>query len=193
MLKQKARAKGVVRIVGGRHRGRKLTFPALAALRPTPDRLKETLFNWLGQQVSGSDCLDLFAGSGSLGFEALSRGARQATLVEHHGEAVRALRASADLLKVTESVRIIEADACLWLRKPLGVSHRYHLIFTDPPFDSNYLALVLARVPELLQPQGLLYVETSASYKWPFQDIPFELLKTSRAGDVKGRLLSYCP
>src|SRR5258705_1707299 len=104
-----------VRIIGGQWRSRMLRFPAAAPLRPTPDRVRETLFNWLGQRLDGMRCLDLFAGSGALGFEALSRGAARVVMVERDREVARALRASAEALQA-EGAEIVEGDAVEYLR-----------------------------------------------------------------------------
>lgn len=188
--KPKQNNQGTVRIIGGQHRGRKLTFPALDELRPTPNRLRETLFNWLGSSVVDSHCLDLFAGSGSLGFEALSRGAKHVTFVEQQSEAVRALRTFAEILDRTQSVQIAEADARLWLDQAKTFSN-YDLIFADPPFDSDGLTWAVQAASALLKPGGLFYAETHPDYQWA--DIPLQLLKNSRVGDVHGWLLSHCP
>ncbi len=148
-----------VRIIGGIWRGRRLPFPDVPGLRPTPDRVRETLFNWLGQRLTGLRCLDLFAGSGALGLEAASRGAAEVTLIEADARAFAALQGHCRTLE-TSQVRLIRADALAWLRThadtdPLG----YDLIFLDPPFGTGLLAPALQLVAPLVRPGGTIYAE----------------------------------
>lgn len=144
-----------LRIVGGTHRSRQIAFPPVPGLRPTPDRVRETLFNWLGQDLSGRDCLDAFAGSGALGFEAASRGARTVVMLERHGVCRRALQDNARALGLS-AVSVMAGDALEFLRLD---PRRFHVVFLDPPFaDTDYpalLALAAARVTD----EGYLYVE----------------------------------
>src|SRR5512134_933490 len=119
-----------LRIIGGRWRSRRLRFPPLPGLRPTPDRVRETLFNWLTPVIAGARCLDLFAGSGALGIEALSRGAAAVTFVERHPQAVRGLRANLAQLRA-EGARVEQADALLWLRQ---APQPFTVVFLNPPF-----------------------------------------------------------
>jgi 16S rRNA (guanine966-N2)-methyltransferase len=123
-----------IRIIGGRWRSRILHFPDVPGLRPTPDRVRETLFNWLGQRLDGWRCLDLFAGSGALGFEAASRGAAEVVLVERDAKALAALRENVLKLDAAERVRIQPADARSYLD---GACGNFDLILLDPPFDSR--------------------------------------------------------
>ena len=123
-----------MRIIGGAWRSRLLSFPSRQDLRPTPDRVRETLFNWLGQDLTGKTCLDLFAGSGALGFEAASRGARRVVMVESDAATCRALAASRDSLAAA-SVELKRADALEFLRSDAGV---YDVVFLDPPFKADY-------------------------------------------------------
>ncbi|HUW97662.1 MAG TPA: 16S rRNA (guanine(966)-N(2))-methyltransferase RsmD [Acidiferrobacter sp.] len=149
-----------MRIIGGLWRGRRLSFPARADLRPSPDRVRETLFNWLAPHLPGTRCLDLFAGSGVLGFEALSRGAQEATLVEKDPLTETALRQTAGLLR-TETATIIQDEA---LRFLAGLSPRsFDIVFLDPPFGTGLLqaALTLIISHGILAPGGLLYIETA--------------------------------
>jgi len=120
-----------VRIIGGRHRGRVVRFPAAPGLRPTPDRVRETLFNWLGQTLDGKATLDLFAGTGVLSLEALSRGAARAVAVDRNPGLVRALEATAQSFGLA-GLEAHAADARAWLARD---SARYDVIFLDPPFD----------------------------------------------------------
>ncbi len=115
-----------IRIIGGEHRGRRLSFPDSRGLRPTTDRVRETLFNWLQPFFPGAACLDLFAGSGVLGLEAASRGASRVTLVEKSGEVVMMLRESLELLRL-DSVKLIQADAVNWLESPVIPSRSFFL------------------------------------------------------------------
>lgn len=146
---------GRLRIVGGTHRSRVIAFPPLPGLRPTPDRVRETLFNWLGQDLTGQDCLDAFAGSGALGFEAASRGARAVVMIERDAACRRALGDNARLLGLA-TVSVLPGDALEFLRLD---PRRFHVVFVDPPFaDTDYpalMALAAGRVAD----GGFLYVE----------------------------------
>ena len=122
-----------VRIIGGQYRRRLLAFPDAPGLRPTPDRVRETLFNWLGQDLPGWSCLDLYAGSGALGFEAASRGAARVVMVERERAALETLQANRMLLGTTQ-LEIQRADCASWLA---GNTELFDLIFLDPPFDSG--------------------------------------------------------
>jgi len=149
---------GEVRIIAGRYRGRRLSFPVAPGLRPTGDRLRETLFSWLQAMLPGQRCLDLFAGSGALGFEAVSRGAREVVMVESHSAVMKALRDNRELLKATEAI-LVHADALAYLQKE---SSPFDLIFLDPPFHAEWLPKILLLIAEreLLKPGGLIYLET---------------------------------
>ncbi|MFN3593559.1 MAG: 16S rRNA (guanine(966)-N(2))-methyltransferase RsmD [Thiobacillaceae bacterium] len=144
-----------MRIIGGAWRSRVLRFPDLPGLRPTPDRVRETLFNWLGQRLDGQRCLDLFAGSGALGFEAASRGAAEVVMVERDPRALAAIERNAQALGATQ-VRILRADALAYLEGDCG---RFDLILLDPPFASDLLAPALARAATRLNPGGRIYAE----------------------------------
>ena len=152
------RAHGVanrVRIIGGQYRRRLLDFPGSAGLRPTPDRVRETLFNWLGQDLPGWACLDLFAGSGALGFEAASRGAGRVVMIERDRAALDALEKNRAVLGAV-AVEILRADALAWLANS---RESFDLVFIDPPFDSGLVAPVLAALGARLKPGGQAYVE----------------------------------
>lgn len=148
-----------VRIIGGLHRSRVIRFPESEGLRPTPDRVRETLFNWLGQDLEGKDCLDLFAGSGALGFEALSRQARSVVMVEREPAVFRALQASAQALKA-QNVELIRGDALEYAARN---RRKFHLVFLDPPYQSDMLARVLPLARGWLLPDGMVYAENGAS------------------------------
>jgi 16S rRNA (guanine966-N2)-methyltransferase len=147
-----------VRIIGGEWKRTPLPVTAIDGLRPTPDRVRETLFNWLGQTLDGLHCLDLFAGTGALGFEAASRGAGRVVLVERHPRAATQLRATKDKLDAT-AVEIVEADAIRFAANLPPAS--FDVVFLDPPFDSGLLGNALKLTMPLVAPGGVLYVEAS--------------------------------
>lgn len=129
-----------LRVIAGQWRGRRLEFPDLPGLRPTPDRVRETLFNWLAPVLPGARCLDLFAGSGALGIEALSRGAAEVAFVERHPRAVRLLRENLARLNA-RGARVEQADALAWLRRP---GTPFEIVLLDPPFGEGLLEPVCA-------------------------------------------------
>lgn len=144
-----------VRIIGGQWRRRILHFPDAPGLRPTPDRVRETLFNWLGQRLDGLRCLDLFAGSGALGFEAASRGAREVVMVERDSRTMAALKANREVLGA-QGIELATADGLAWLAGEHGL---FDVIFLDPPFQSGLLENALAGAATRLTPEGKIYVE----------------------------------
>jgi len=173
---------GEVRIVGGRWRGRKIRFPPVPGLRPSPDRVRETLFNWLAPVIHGARCLDLFAGSGALGFEALSRGAARAVLVERDRSAVGQLRDSAAALGA-DAAEVVEGDALAWLdRTPGG----FDIVFLDPPFTSGLLPEAIVRLgrPGVLAPEARVYMECALADGPPALPPGWALHRSGRAGDV---------
>lgn len=173
-----------MRIIGGKWKKSVLRFPDLEGLRPTPDRVRVTLFNWLGQDLTGLRCLDLYAGSGALGFEAASRGASRVVLVERNAEAVRALRANAERLSASP-LDIGSGDAIAYVS---AAKERFDVVFLDPPFRQNVLPDVLAHLPNVLNPGSRVYVEApeplDAGRGW-------RELKRSRAGAVSYQLLEW--
>lgn len=154
---QTAAATGKVRLIGGRWRGTRLVVPDVAGLRPTSDRVRETLFNWLMPVLPGARVLDLFAGSGALGLEALSRGAARAVLVEKDPGLAAALRATAARLPGGEAAQVVQADAIAWLSAT--PSQAFDLAFVDPPFASGLWDTALAGLAPWLAPAAWLYVE----------------------------------
>jgi 16S rRNA (guanine(966)-N(2))-methyltransferase RsmD len=170
-----------VRIVGGAWRSRLISFPARKDLRPTPDRVRETLFNWLGQDLTGAGCLDLFAGSGALGFEAASRGARRVVMVEQDAVVHRALVASREALAA--AVELIRADALEFLRSDDGI---YDVVFVDPPFRAGYWPRLAPLLPPRLAPGALVYYEGAAR---PDLAPGWEIHRQGRAGQVSYQLL----
>jgi len=153
-----AAAAGQVRIIGGRWRGSRLPVAGVPGLRPTSDRARETLFNWLQPMLPGARVLDLFAGSGALGLEAVSRGAAQAWLVERDPQLVASLRSSCERLHAGNAVQVVQADALAWLRAPLH--GRFDLVFVDPPFADDLWPRVLPWLPPWLARDAWLYLES---------------------------------
>lgn len=157
---------GFVRIIGGLWRGQKLPVRQAEGLRPTSDRVRETLFNWLQFEVPGARCLDVFAGSGALGFEALSREARWVTFVEMSADTTQQLKQNQSKLK-TDAMEVVQRDALQWLSKP--TSHPFDIVFIDPPFHEG----LTAKAFELLLTQGYvhdrswLYLEQEKNLPWP--------------------------
>lgn len=148
-----------VRIIGGQWRRRVLRFPDSEGLRPTPDRVRETLFNWLGQDLAGRSCLDLFAGSGALGFEAASRGADKVVMVDNSPKVLAALEANARLLGADGRLEIVRADAVKFASSLRAAGLRFDVLFLDPPYKQGWLDRLSALLPELLTADGALYVE----------------------------------
>ena len=176
-----------VRIIGGRWKGRKIPVPRLAGLRPTPDRVRETLFNWLQPHIGGAACLDLFAGSGVLSLEALSRGASRVVAVDCHHKSVESLsnfrrEPGADGLHVHHgrAERFLSAA-------PAGT---FEIVFVDPPFDLPIRQSVCTSLQEngWLSPAALIYVETAGNDDFIYPD-SWKLLQHKRAGNVTYRLL----
>jgi 16S rRNA (guanine966-N2)-methyltransferase len=172
-----------VRIIGGVWRGRKLHFPpGVTDLRPTPDRVRETLFNWLREAVSGSRCLDLYAGSGALGFEALSRGAREVVFVERDAQVARYLVDALDTLGCRHGV-VHRVDALAFLR---ARGEPFDVVFLDPPFGSQVLAELLTLIDARgwLRPGGFAYLEQPAAGSAPLLPSGWSLHRSKRAGEV---------
>lgn len=171
-----------LRIIGGEWRGRRIRFPRKGGIRPTPDRVRETLFNWLMAKVPGSRCLDLFAGSGLLGLEALSRGAAHATFIERERKNVESLRETTSLLAPGRST-VIEADALAWLAGP---PQSFDIVFLDPPFADS----LLAEATRLLEARGWLaadafiYLEMPAKAGAPALPAGWHSHRSGRAGTV---------
>ena len=149
---------GKVRIIAGRWRGTRLPVPDRPGLRPTTDRVRETLFNWLQPMLPGARVLDLFAGSGALGLEAVSRGAAHATLVERDAELAHGLQALADRLEGGAAVAVVQADALAWVHGQPDAA--FDLAFVDPPFDANLWGGVLPALAPKLAADAWLYVES---------------------------------
>jgi len=147
-----------VRIIGGHWRGTRLQVPPSPGLRPTSDRVRETLFNWLAPVLPGARVLDLFAGSGALGLEAISRGAASAVLVEADAALAQALVGATARLDAAGEVAVHRGDALRWLAEDGGPA--FDVAFVDPPFDADLWDAVLATLPQRLASDAWLYVET---------------------------------
>jgi 16S rRNA (guanine966-N2)-methyltransferase len=172
----------VIRIIGGAWRGRRFRFADVPDIRPTPDRVRETLFNWLGSRVVGARCLDLFAGSGVLGLEALSRGAASAVLVEQNAQAAQGLTALIAELKAS-AARVEREDALRFLRR---AATPFDIVFLDPPFTGGLLSQAANRLEEggWLAPDALVYVESAAREPLPRLPGNWQPLKAKQAGEV---------
>ncbi len=173
----------LVRIVGGSQRGRKIAFPDLPGLRPSGDRVRETLFNWLQPLLPGAACLDLFAGSGVLGFEAASRGASRVVLIEKSAVAVEQLRQSMELLGMEGQVEIEQADSTVWLQ---GEAQPFNIVFLDPPFGGDLLGECCRLLQQggWLQSGARIYLEMDATDTLPELPDSWSLLRQKRAGQV---------
>ncbi len=172
-----------VRITGGRWRGRLLHFPSMAGLRPTADVVRERLFNWLGQDLTGWRCLDLFSGSGALGFEAASRGAAEVWLIERDRLASEALQASRARIGA-ENVRVVRADVMDWLRGT--PAEKFDLVMLDPPFSQGEPVRVLEMLPRFLVPGARVYIEHGGGLVLP---AGWHVLRSGRTGQAHYFLL----
>lgn len=178
-------AQGSVRIIAGDFRGRKLPVRIANGLRPTSDRMKETLFNWLQFEIAGKRCLDAFAGTGALGLEALSRGAAQVDFLECDVLNAQQIRQNLQSLKI-DRANIYQADSLQWLKKPPEVT--YDLIFLDPPFQHGLMQPVLDTIFEqnwLKNNQAWLYLEQEKSLDWPVLPDNWQLYREKTTSQVK--------
>jgi 16S rRNA (guanine966-N2)-methyltransferase len=172
-----------VRIIGGIWRGRRVSFPDTPGLRPTPDRVRETLFNWLQNAIVGARCLDLFAGSGALGLEALSRGAKELVFVEQAVAVSRVLQEQLVRLGGSPKGRVVEMGAARYLRTP---GEPFDVLFLDPPFGRDALAeyIPLVDAGNRLKTGALVYLENERAAGVPPLPPHWELLKSKSAGQV---------
>ena len=176
-------ARNQIRIIAGEWRGRKLSFADVEGLRPTPDRVRETLFNWLSPLIRGARCLDPFAGSGALGLEALSRGAAEVVMLDKHPRVITQLNSNLSLLNCQQAV-LRQADALDFLQ---GTPDKaFDVVFLDPPFREN----MLAPCCELLSAQAWLadgarvYLETERGHALPVLPDNWQLQRSKKAGQV---------
>ncbi len=171
-----------VRIIGGTHRSRWLAVADAPGLRPTPDRVRETLFNWLGQNLSGQRCLDLFAGSGALAFEAASRGASEVIAVEYDAKVAKKLTEQALALKL-EALKIRQGDALQYLR--VAPKTPFDVVFLDPPYATDLLQQTIPLLAGWLAPQALIYIESSV----PVTFNEYGIIRSGKAGAVHFALI----
>jgi 16S rRNA (guanine966-N2)-methyltransferase len=172
-----------VRIIGGGWRGRRVHFPDSPGLRPTPDRVRETLFNWLQHSIAQTRCLDLFAGSGALGLEALSRGAREVVFVEHAAVAAAALRGELTRLGGDARAHVVQTAAARFLSAP---GEPFDVVFLDPPFGSGTLGEYVILLDERgwVNSGGYVYLESERTAGLPAVPSRWELIKSKSAGEV---------
>jgi 16S rRNA (guanine966-N2)-methyltransferase len=175
---------GKVRIIGGKWRRRQLSFPGVNGLRPTPDAVRETVFNWLMPYIDDRICLDLYAGSGALGFEAVSRGAARAVLVEKNPKAAKALRQNQQLIDAQNQLGVTTCAALPYLST---TSVRFDLVFLDPPFAADELekACYLLQKHGLIAPDGLIYLEHASDRDLVYLPENWCELKSAQRGGVR--------
>ena len=179
-----AKQHNTVRINAGQWRSRLLKFPDSQGLRPTPDRVRQTVFNWLGQDLTGQTCLDLFAGTGAMGFEALSRNAKKVVMVELAKQPYQALKQNQTMLKA-EHAEIVQQDALQFLDNN---QQMFNVIFCDPPYNQAWLDKLLPKLPQHLSANGSIYAE--AEYQLT-SNTEWEVIKQGKAGHVYYHLLKY--
>ena len=179
---------GRVRIIGGQWKRTPLQVPDVTGLRPTPDRVRETLFNWLGQSLEGWRCLDLFAGTGALGLEAASRGAERVVMVERDRRAHQAIAEVVARLAAGDRIELIAGDAQAALARWATEDHpRFDLVFLDPPFAQDWIARVWPAVERCVVPSGRVYVESESRFSPPSDH--WQIERAGRAGQVHYHLL----
>ncbi|MEP5765805.1 MAG: 16S rRNA (guanine(966)-N(2))-methyltransferase RsmD [Halieaceae bacterium] len=188
MATRRTDSSGVLRIIGGSWRGRKLRFKSAPGLRPTPDRVRETLFNWITPDLHGANCLDLFAGSGALGLEALSRGAASCTFVDDNSASIASIREHLHTLDC-QSAQCVGQDACSWLtsNSPARV---FDIVFLDPPFKQQLAAPACQALEagNWLAPEARVYLETSVHEADIELPANWALRRDKTAGEVRYRL-----
>jgi len=175
------RPSGKLRIIGGEYRSRIIAFAAAPGVRATPDRVRQTLFDWLAPVIDGARCVDLFAGSGALGLEALSRGAAHVTFVETGAKQVAAIRAALATLGAGARATVVQGDAIACLRS--APENSFEIAFLDPPFDSGLLAPALEALPRVLCADARVYAEwhRDGALPWPAAYAP---IREKKAGQV---------
>lgn len=182
-----------LRIISGQYRSRIIQFKAASTLRPTSDRLRETLFNWLGADIINAHCLDLFAGSGILGFESLSRGAAHCTFIEFNPLSTSQLHVNAEVLKLNDSQKkIITRNGIQYLGK---CETQFDVIFLDPPYGTAYLIKSLRKIHQYkaLKENGFVYAEHSTEQEIDLSPLPFDIIKKLKTGSTIAYLLKAKP
>ncbi len=178
-----------IRIIGGRWKRRQIRFPEIGDLRPSPDAVRETLFNWLHNDLADSDCLDLYAGSGAFGFEAISRGAAAVVMVESNRQVIRSLQDSRNLLNADQQVEIYHSQASQYLKSTV---RKFDVVFIDPPFiDFDVSEICHSLVDHnILNDKALVYIESPKS-KLPLPIPPtWHIIRESKRGLVQSTLIS---
>jgi 16S rRNA (guanine966-N2)-methyltransferase len=186
----KSKSANKLRIIGGRFRSRQVEFVDVEGLRPTPDRVRETLFNWLQPHLAQARCLDLFAGSGALAFEATSRGAESVLLVETNAKAAKQLTKNLDLLKA-ENTRVLNQTAQSLLSKPAVLA--YDVVFIDPPYKANLWVEIAQLLTEnnWLAENAMIYLESPSKQILPVLPESWQLKKDKTAGEVRYCLFQF--
>lgn len=184
-----AKGSNQLRIIGGEWRGRKLRFPDVPNLRPTPDRVRETIFNWLIPMIHGASCLDLFAGSGALGLEALSRGASFTTFVDSNKKATQAIQSHLDLLNANDKANVFQIDGVKFLSHKKFLNREaqaYDLVFLDPPYQLDLMQKVVPLLEDngWLADNAMLYLEIEKRQSLPEIPANWQPLKEKTAGEV---------
>ena len=178
-----AKGSNQLRLIGGEWKGRKLRFPDAPNLRPTPDRVRETVFNWLAPMIHGARCLDLFAGSGALGLEALSRGAAFATFVDSHKKVTSVLKENLNLLDINDKAEVLQMDGVEFLNSE---AQKYDLVFLDPPYHLDFMQKVVPLLEDnnWLSDNAMLYLEIEKRQLLPELPENWKQLKEKTAGEV---------
>ena len=178
-----AKGSNQLRLIGGEWRGRKLRFPDAPNLRPTPDRVRETVFNWLAPMIYGARCLDLFAGSGALGLEALSRGAAFTTFVDSHKKVTSVLKEHLNLLDINDKAEVLQQDGVKLLKRE---AQKYDLVFLDPPYHLDFMQIVVPLLEnnDWLADNAMLYLEIEKRQSLPEVPKNWKQLKEKTAGEV---------
>jgi len=180
-------ARNQLRIIAGQWRSRKLAFPTIEGLRPTPDRVRETLFNWLAPVIEGARCLDLFAGSGALGLEALSRGAGEVVMLDQNPRVIKQLKDNLALLQCTHA-QVVQTDALNYLQ---SVQQRFDIVFLDPPYRQDLIAPCCALLAKhnIVNPNASIYIELEKEASLPELANNWELVRSKDAGQVAYHLV----
>ena len=171
-----------IRIIAGQWRGSKLNFAKVKAIRPTPDRVRETLFNWLAPDIQNAECLDLFSGSGALAFESLSRGALSVVMCDSNSVIIKTLKDNVKRLNA-DNAKILQCDALDFLKNN---TNEFDIVFLDPPFDSNLLeqSVEILKDNNFLKPNAFIYIEADSNKELPILPQQWELHRNKKAGDV---------
>ena len=187
--KRSGKSSNTLRIIGGEWRSRKLPFVDAPGLRPTPDRIRETLFNWLQGRIHGAHCIDMFAGSGALGFEALSRGAADVIFIEKNGACVAQLEENIALLNST--AKVLQSDALSFLNQVDKPDKAFDIVFLDPPYRQGLIEESLSYLNDenLIDENSLVYLEHEAEETFNWDDFGLLILKQAKAGQVHSFLL----